>query len=242
MSGQFGSHYYKVGMKFRMTPSVDRFPSRFMAMIGVAAFAACVGASSLLWAQEDESAKHGSPPPTSNPEAQRGFSPCVDSAGNISLPHDFETTFVHIGTISVAPKATDPANELHSTYTRPEDLAAFQRDGRFPDGAVLVKEVRATNSAPMTTGSATFGAEMKVWFVMVKDAKGRFEKNELWGDGWGWALFEGDDRTEQVAVDYKTDCRTCHVPARKNDWLFTECYPALHLHAKEAGLEGGGSP
>lgn len=229
-------------MTFRLTPYVDRFPSRFMAMIGGAALAACVGASSLLWAQEEKSPKHGSPRSTSNPEAQRSFSPYVDSDGNISLPQDFETTFVHIGTISVAPKVTEPANELHSTYTRPEDLAAYQRDGRFPDGAVLVKEVRATNSAPMTTGSATFGAEMKVWFVMIKDAEGRFEKNELWGDGWGWALFEGDDRTEQVAVDYKTDCRTCHVPARKNDWLYTECYPALKVKADDVGLKGGNSP
>jgi hypothetical protein len=209
-----------------------------MAMIGVAAIAFCVGGTSLLWAQEEQSPKEDRPRSLSSPT----FSPYVDSAGNISLPHDFETTFVHIGTISVAPKATEPANELHSTYTRPQDLAAYQRDGRFPDGAVLVKEVRATNSAPMTTGSATFGAEMKVWFVMVKDAEGRFEKNELWGDGWGWALFEGDDRTEQVAVNYRSDCRTCHVPARKNDWLFTECYPALNLKADEVAPEDGGSP
>lgn len=228
-------------MTFRLTPCVYPFSNRFMAMIGVAALAACLGATSLLWAQEEKSAKEDRSGLAPHPETQLSFSPYVDSVGNISLPHDFETTFVHIGTISVAPKATEPANELHSTYARPQDLAAFQRDGRFPDGAVLVKEVRATNSAPMTTGSATFGAKMKVWFVMVKDAKGRFEKNELWGDGWGWALFEGDDRTEQVAVDYRSDCRTCHVPARKNDWLYTECYPALNLKANEVAPEGGGS-
>jgi hypothetical protein len=62
---------------------------------------------------------------------------------------------------------------------------------------------------------------------MVKDSKGRFPKNDLWGDGWGWALFEAKDAKKNVATDYKTDCRTCHVPARKDDWLYIRGYPVL---------------
>lgn len=155
------------------------------------------------------------------------FSKYVNKAGDISLPEDFETTFVHLGTVSVAPKLEQPVNELHSTYTRHEDLAAFLKDGKFPDGAVLVKEVRSTSNSTLTTGEAAYGSDIKVWFVMIKDSKGQFPKNELWGDGWGWGLFEGGDRNKQVAVDYKTECRTCHVPAKKQDWIYTQCYPAL---------------
>jgi len=62
---------------------------------------------------------------------------------------------------------------------------------------------------------------------MVKDSKGRFPKNDLWGDGWGWALFEAKDPKKNVATDYKTDCRTCHVPARKDDWVYIRGYPLL---------------
>ncbi|OWY65378.1 hypothetical protein B7486_42335 [cyanobacterium TDX16] len=155
------------------------------------------------------------------------FSKYVDAKGNISLPDDFETQFVHIGTIAVATKKDQPVDELHGTYTRREDLAAFQRDGKFPDGAILVKDVRAATGAKMTTGAASYAADVKIWFVMVKDAKGRFKENDLWGDGWGWALFEGKDRKTQVATDYRTDCRSCHVPAKMNDWVYTQCYPAL---------------
>jgi len=155
------------------------------------------------------------------------FSPYVDGKGSISLPADFETTFVHLGTVSVEKAAEKPVEELHDTYTRKEDLAAFRRAGKFADGAILVKTVRAVTNEKLSTGAASYGSDVKVWFVMVKDATGRFPDNELWGDGWGWALFEGKDRNEQVAESYRTDCRSCHVPAKQTDWVYTKCYPAL---------------
>jgi len=176
-----------------------------------------------VWANQELGAQQ------SKPEV---FSKYVDASGEISLPNDFETTFVHLGSVAVAPKVDQPVDELHGTYTRHEDLAAFLRDGKFSDGAVLVKDVRSTSNSILTTGAAAYGADVKVWFVMIKDSKGRFPENELWGDGWGWGLFEGKDRTKQVATSYRTDCRTCHVPAKKQDWVFTQCYPALSAKAK----------
>lgn len=163
----------------------------------------------------------------------KAFSPFVDAAGNISLPADFETTFVHIGTVAVEKKSEEPVMELHGTYTRKEDLEAFRRDGKFSDGAILVKDVRAVANEKLTTGAASYGTNVKVWFVMVKDSTGRFPNNELWGDGWGWALFNGDDRNKQVAVNYRTECRACHVPVKNNDWVYTKCYPELGKAPKQ---------
>lgn len=193
-------------------PRLKSWPVR----IGLTAIALI--AVSVVWTIRELGAQHSKPPV---------FSKYVDASGDISLPDDFETAFVHLGTVAVAPKPDQPVNELHSTYTRTEDLAAFLKDKKFPDGAVLVKEVRSTSNSKLTTGEAAYGADIKVWFVMIKDSKGRFPENELWGDGWGWGLFEGEDRTKQVAVDYRTECRTCHVPAKKQDWIYTQCYPAL---------------
>lgn len=210
-------------------PNSDRPNSRkpglplfWFAAITVAVTVGAVGWNALLGQEKEE------------------FSKYVDAKGNISLPDDFETTFVHIGSIAVAPKSDKPVGEIHGTYTRLADLKAFQKDGKFPDGAILVKDVRVAKNAELTTGNASFAQEVKVWFVMVKDAKGRFKDNALWGDGWGWALFNGDDRKKQVATDYRTDCRTCHVPARKQDWIFTQCYPALNqkVGEKPARREG----
>jgi mono/diheme cytochrome c family protein len=175
---------------------------------------------------------------TAQDRDEKPFSKYVDSKGNITLPEDFETTFVHLGTIAVAPKMGTDVSELHGTYTRPEDVKAFQKDGRFPDGAILVKEVRSAKGEELTTGHTRFASDVKVWFVMVKDGTSRFKDNDLWGDGWGWALFKGGDRTKQVATDYRTDCRTCHVPAKGNDWIYTQCYPLLKKGITPTKVDG----
>lgn len=160
-------------------------------------------------------------------DAAEQFSPLVDSVGNISLPKNFNTEFVHLGTIAVASENDETVDQMHSTYTRRQDVKAFQKNGRFSDGAVLVKEVRGASHEDLTTGHTSYASEMKVWFVMIKDEKQRFKDNDLWGSGWGWAMFEGADPTKQVATDYSSDCLDCHIPAEKNDWVFTQCYPLL---------------
>jgi len=62
---------------------------------------------------------------------------------------------------------------------------------------------------------------------MVKDTKGRFKNNPIWGDGWGWALFKTDDTSKNASNDYKADCLGCHMPAKQNDWIYVEGYPTL---------------
>ena len=159
--------------------------------------------------------------------AASGFSPYVTKDGGILLPADYRDKFQHIGTWAVATKPGKPVDELHGVYTRPEDVQAYRRDGKFPDGAVLVKDITTVGSAKLTAGQATWDTGIKIWFVMIKGSKERFPKNDLWGDGWGWALFEAKDPKKNVATDYKTDCRTCHVPAKKDDWVYVRGYPVL---------------
>lgn len=47
-----------------------------------------------------------------------------------------------------------------------------------------MKDVMSVGSDKRTTEDSTWSKDIKIWFVMVKDAKGRFPKNDLWGDGW----------------------------------------------------------
>jgi len=91
-----------------------------------------------------------------------------------------------------------------------------------------VKEINGTDHAEMTTGNSNWATDTKVWFVLIKDAKGRFPNNALWGDGWGWALFKSDAPNKQVATDYKKDCLGCHIPAKADDWIYVKGYPPLH--------------
>jgi hypothetical protein len=154
------------------------------------------------------------------------FSPYVDDQGNISLPNDFRIEMVHLGSWFVPEGG---ASGFHDVYTEKASAEAFRVNAEFPDGATLVKELRSSTAGTYTTGSGVSFAnsELKQWFVMVKDAEGRFPDNPLWGDGWDWALFMPDNKSKNVATSYKTDCLGCHIPAKSNDWIYTEAYPTL---------------
>jgi len=148
----------------------------------------------------------------------------VDKSGNISKPPDVRDTYQSLGAYTVL----DPkGDQMHMTYASPGSAEAYRRTGKFPDGTVLVKEVFGTEHAQMTTGDAHWASGTKVWFVLIKDEKGRYKDNPLWGDGWGWALFKSDAPDKQVATDYKKDCLGCHIPARSTDWIYVQGYPAL---------------
>jgi len=158
--------------------------------------------------------------------AQTNFSIHVSSQGDISFPNDFRTSMVHLGSWYVP---EGDASGFHDVYTEKESVEAFRRTGSFPDGATLVKELRVSRADNYTTGEGVSHAtaDIKQWFVMIKDSEARFEDNPVWGDGWGWALFAADDTTQNAASNYQSDCLGCHVPARDNDWIYTEAYPTL---------------
>ncbi len=158
--------------------------------------------------------------------AAESFSPYVDDKGNISIPKDFRSWYF-LGSWGVA---TDEEGKVgsqgfHNVYTQPETVEAFRKTGKFPDGAVLVKELLKARTDSMTTGEISYAAETEGWFIMIKDTEGRFKGNKLWGRG--WSLFEAKDPTKAVTEDFKTECIPCHVPAKKDDWIYVRGYPAL---------------
>ena len=148
----------------------------------------------------------------------------VDAAGNIRKPADYRDRYQALGVYTVL----DPGgNEMHYTYASPGTAEFYRKTGRFADGTVLVKEVLATSHAQLTTGDAHWGERTKVWFVMIKDDKGRFPDNPLWGEGWGWALFKSDAPDRQIATNFRKDCLGCHIPAKQTDWVYVHGYPVL---------------
>lgn len=148
----------------------------------------------------------------------------VDKTGNIRKPPDYRDLYQFLGTYTVL----DPkGNQMHVTYASPGTAEYYRRNGKFPDGAVLVKEVFGTEHAGLTTGDSHWASGTKVWFVKIKDDRHRFPQNALWGDGWGWFLFKADAPNKQVATDYKKDCLGCHIPAKSTDWTYVQGFPVL---------------
>jgi len=150
----------------------------------------------------------------------------VSSTGEIRMPQGFREDWSHLGSWLVDdPKA--PGFGFHDVYTQPEAVKAFQNTGRFPDGTVLIKEIRKIGSAILTTGPVQWAADNSVWFMMVKDTQQRFKGSSHWGEGWGWALFEPSRPNINVSKGYTDSCLGCHMPSRENDWVFLQGYPAL---------------
>ena len=171
------------------------------------------------------------------------FAPNVEvETGAIRVPEHYTEwptlgTWAHAQTGEKLDKLGPGVHEYHVVYTQPETIAYYRKHRRFPDGAVLVKELLNAKTMAMTTGPAVgHGTTIKGWFVLVRDTKGRYKESDLWGDGWAWSLFNADDSTRTVSKNYKTDCLPCHTPARDlaprnavdaDKWIYSFGYPVL---------------
>ncbi|TXH00122.1 MAG: cytochrome C [Nevskiaceae bacterium] len=151
----------------------------------------------------------------------------VDKDGNMRMPDNYRTDFQFLGAWAIAAESGGGSKEMHIVYASPGTIDQYRATGQFPDGAVLVKEVYETSTESMATGTVSRASTLKGWFLMVKDRKGKFPNNKLWGDGWGWSWFDAADPTKTTSTDYVTDCKSCHVPARSTDWIYVQGYPPL---------------
>lgn len=152
----------------------------------------------------------------------------VSADGAISLPQDFREDYVLLGAWSVIGDA-DTGSELgfHIVYAPKSSVESYRQTGAFPVGTALVKELFASRTDELTTGTASSVTDTVGYFVMIKDDKGRFPGNPLWGDGWGWAFFAADATTKTATKDYKGECLACHEPARGSDLVYIQAYPVL---------------
>ncbi|MDJ0684893.1 MAG: cytochrome P460 family protein [Alphaproteobacteria bacterium] len=152
--------------------------------------------------------------------------------GEIVVPDvDFHREWVFLGAFSVDFEDGTGAQALHNVYAEPWAVDAYRRNGVFPDGAVVIKDLFNTKTDDLTTGRASWAFDHAGWFVMIKDSQNRFadapDWGALWGDGWGWAFFETDQPKQTVSTDYQSDCLGCHVPVQETDWLHIQGYPVL---------------
>jgi hypothetical protein len=151
----------------------------------------------------------------------------VDAKGDLRVPADYRATYQFLGSWAVAADKGQGSSQLHVVYASPGTIAAYRKDGHFPDGAVLVKEVFEAATGAMTTGTVSRAGTLKGWFVMVADSKNSHPGNKLWGDGWGWSWFDASNQVNTTSTDYKANCQGCHIPARATNWIYIQGYPPL---------------
>lgn len=142
----------------------------------------------------------------------------------LELPKDYRGTMYHLGSWF---SAEGDASGFHDVYANKIALEGYRRTGKFPDGSVLVKEVREATSGDYTTGFGINYAtdKIKTIFLMVKDSKHKSD-DPLWQEGWGWAQYNSPEG-ESITTSFEADCMGCHLPAEETDWVYTEAYPSL---------------
>src|SRR5215813_12742172 len=85
----------------------------------------------------------------------------ADDAGNLHVPDTYRTTYELLGSWAEAADQGQGSKQLHVVYASPGTIAAYRTDGRFPDGAVLVKEVFKAATGQMTTGTVSHAETLK---------------------------------------------------------------------------------
>jgi hypothetical protein len=127
--------------------------------------------------------------------------------------------------LSYAEPARDAGPGLfHNVYIEPGALAAYRRDGGFPEGTILMMELfRAGQKAEPAKGGY-YEAESVGVEAAVKDSA-RFEG--------GWAYFSfGDGRRPSARAFAGEACAGCHRAHAATDNVFTQFYPALRRPAQ----------
>jgi hypothetical protein len=122
--------------------------------------------------------------------------------------------------------------EFHNVYVELDNFRDYRKNGEFPEGTVLVKELVLTQVGPHTDGSLDspsgrgyFPSTLNGLDVMVKDSK-RF------GDTNNWGFFTFGHQAppyKPVAnVMSKAECASCHIAGvAKTDMVWVQFYPAL---------------
>ncbi len=146
------------------------------------------------------------------------------------MPADYRTSYQFLGSWAIAADKGKGSKNIHVVYASPGTIAAYRKDGHFPDGSVLVKEVFQAATGPLKTGTVSHAKKLNGWFVMVKDSKNSHSGNSLWGDGWGWSWFDAGNPSKTTSTNYKVDCLSCHEPVRATDLVYIEGYPLLTAH------------
>ena len=118
-------------------------------------------------------------------------------------------------------------NDMMRPAASPGTAAYYRKTGKFPDGAVLVKEIYGNRSRGAKDGGRVLGFENRGVVCTDQRREEPLSKQSNLGRWMGWALFKADAPDKQVATDYKKDCLGCHIPAKSTDWTYVQGYPVL---------------
>ena len=136
------------------------------------------------------------------------------AAVSAQFPDNFRR-WVHIGTGVIMPGGPLPEQEqgMHHVFANTQAVEGYT-SGDFPDGAVIVYELRQTQQKD----GVIFEGDRRRVDVMVKDSRLRDT------GGWRFERFWGADRAQNAVTDTGTACFACHLKAISHGFVFTQLH------------------
>jgi hypothetical protein len=122
--------------------------------------------------------------------------------------------WAHVKAALIGPQspAFEDSGGIHHIYANEKAMEGY-RDGRFPDGSVLVADFLETRESE---GVTTEGPRRRI-DMMVKDSK-RYAAT----GGWGFEQFRGDSQTDRlVTAETAAKCFACHAKQKERDSVFS---------------------
>jgi len=158
-------------------------------------------------------------------------------SGELVLPERYrEWVFLSSGLgMTYGPNAPAPGAPLRfdNVFVNPPAYREFLRTGRWPEGTVLLLEIRASQSKGSINQHGQFQTGAVALEAHVKDSR-RFPKT----NGWAFAGFEereGRFSTTAKIIPPGNRCEECHSQKGAVDATFVQFYPELIPVAKKQG-------
>lgn len=172
---------------------------------------------------------------------------CADTSSTLSKPGFTEEgelrrpdlsyrEWVYMGT-PLTPNELNPPEapfpEFHNVYIHPADFAYWKKNGAFPDGTVIVKELVTIGSKVAVSGNGYFMGDFRGLEAAIKDTT-RFAD-----EPGNWAYFSFGHSyplAETTPAQAVESCNVCHNANAADDFVFTQYYPVLR--AAKPGSDG----
>ena len=138
--------------------------------------------------------------------------PAHTQSGKVAYPEGYRQ-WAHIKSMLIEPghPLENPFQGLHHVYGNENALKGL-KEGRFPDGSVLVFDLLQYKQSDKTIQEG----ERKLIGVMKKDKKAYASTG-----GWGFEAFAKNTQTDRIVTDGGKSCFACHASQKEQDFVFS---------------------
>jgi hypothetical protein len=139
----------------------------------------------------------------------------AEKTAEVPFPNEYRS-WQHVKSVVIGPEHKSYAAEggrIYQFYANPQAVEGY-RTGKFPNGAVLVRETLRTVAGEGGTKGVLTEGERSTVDVMTKD-----DRLFAATSGWGFETF--DSKNGRLAEKDRAECYACHSKQKDRDLVFS---------------------